>query len=75
MRVVQGGEDLRFAAKARQALWIVTDGGGQSLERNLAPEIRVPRAVHLAHPADAEQRHDLVRAKARAGGERHVDRL
>ena len=75
MRVVQSGEDLRFTAKPRQALRIVRDAVGQSLQRNVAAEIRVPRPVDLAHPAGAEQRHDLVGAKARAGGERHGDRL
>ena len=42
----------------------------QHLDRHLAPEPRVPRPVHLAHPARAERREDLVGAEASPGGER-----
>ena len=44
--------------------------GRQDLDRDLAPEPRVARAVHLAHAAGAERRDDLVGAEARAGGVR-----
>ena len=39
---------------------------GQDLDRDLAPELGVARAVDLAHPAPAEQRQDLEPAEASA---------
>jgi len=45
--------------------------GGQHLERHLAAQAQVLRAIHLAHAAGAERRDDLVGAQAGAGGEWH----
>jgi hypothetical protein len=42
----------------------------EDLERDLAAETGVPRPVHLAHAAHAEEGDDLVRAEAATGGER-----
>ena len=44
---------------------------GQDLDRDVAIELRVARAIHLAHAAGAEGGEDLVRAEA----ERRVVRL
>ena len=33
-------------------------------EARVAPQARVPRAIHLAHPAGAQLRHDLIRSQA-----------
>jgi hypothetical protein len=35
-------------------------------------ELRVARAIHRAHPAFAEARHDLVRTEPRARSDGHV---
>ena len=43
----------------------------QHLDRDVALEPRVARAVDLAHAARAERRQDLVRAEALAGSEGH----
>ena len=48
---------------------------GQDLQRDVAIELRVARAIDLAHAACAEGRDDLVGAEARAGGQRHQSRL
>jgi hypothetical protein len=40
----------------------------QNLDRDVAPEARVVRAVHLAHPTDPDLGGDFIRAEARAGG-------
>ena len=37
--------------------------GGQNLDGDVAAEPRVARAIDLAHPAGAERRDDLVRAR------------
>ena len=44
---------------------------GQELQRDIAPELGVPRPVHLAHAAGADGGEDLVRAEVSAGGEGH----
>ena len=48
--------------------------GGEDLDRDVPVELRVPRAVDLAHPARAEGREDLIGAKARAGSECQLER-
>ncbi len=43
----------------------------QHLDRHLARQARVPRPVHLPHPACTERRQDLVGAEPRSGRESH----
>ena len=45
---------------------------GEDLDRHLAVEPRVARAVDLAHAAGTEGRDDLVGSEALAGGEAHL---
>ena len=59
-RVVEGGEQLRLALEAGQALGVGGNGLGQDLEGDVAPERRVGGAVHLAHPPGAERGIDAV---------------
>ena len=44
----------------------------QHLERHVAPEPGVARAVHLAHSARAQRGYDLVGAEARPGSQCHL---
>src|SRR5258706_4216149 len=67
--MVQRGEDLRFASKAGQPVWVVRDRPAQNLQRNVTIELRVARAIDLAHAAGAERAEDLVGAEVRTGGE------
>jgi hypothetical protein len=60
--VIERGQRLRLTRGAGEALRIVRERPGQHLDRNIAVERRIPRAIHLAHPAGAERRDDLVRA-------------
>jgi hypothetical protein len=64
--VIQRGERLRFPLKAGEAIWIRGEGVGQQLQRDVATQLDVPGAVHLAHAAAPEQRLDLVRTEASA---------
>ena len=50
-------------------------GRRQNLQRDVAIELRIAGAVHLAHSAGAERRHDFIRAETRAGGERQTGRI
>src|SRR5207302_9232032 len=66
-----GGGGLRLLLEPAEALRVLRKRRRQHLDRHLAPEARIARAIHLAHPTGAEGRQDLVGAEARAGGERH----
>ena len=59
---------LRLALKPREPLRIGGERLGQDLDRDVAIQLRVARAIDLAHAAGAERRQDLVRAEACAGG-------
>ena len=62
---LSGARGPRLLLEAAQALGIGREDGGQHLDRDVAPEPRVARAVDLAHPARAERDEDLVGAEAR----------
>ena len=53
-RVIEGGEGLRLAAEAVQAVGTSGHPGGQHLERHIASELRVGGAIHLAHSTDTD---------------------
>ena len=63
VRVVELGQSLRLAAKARQPLGILRHLGGQDFECYVAAELRVGGAIHLAHAARAERRQDFIGAE------------
>ena len=64
--MTQRGEDFGFALEAGEPLDIRRQGLRQHLDRDGAFQLRVRRAIHLAHPAHADQRGDFVRAEAGA---------
>ena len=65
-RVVEGGERLRFAREACESIGIAGEQLRQDLDRDVALELRIARAIHLAHSACAKFPEDLVRPDARA---------
>jgi hypothetical protein len=56
--MVEGGEHLRFSAEPCDAITIKREGLRQDLQREIAIELGVARAIDLAHPF-AEQGHDF----------------
>ena len=70
-RVIERGERAGLALGAHQAIGIRGEGFRQNLDGHVAPELRVARAVDLAHAAGAERTGDLVPAEASAGREGH----
>jgi len=60
VRVVEGGEQLRLALEAGEALGILRQLGRHHLDRDLAAELRVGGAVHLAYASRAEGCGDSV---------------
>jgi hypothetical protein len=72
VRVIERREHLRLAAETRQAIRIVCDGREQHFDRDVAIQLRVPRAIHLAHPAGAKRRDDFVRTEMNSTDQRHL---
>ena len=66
VRMIERGEDLGLALEAGEALGVVCEQVGQDLERDVATELRVARAIDLAHAAGAEQREDFVGTETRS---------
>ena len=57
-------EQMRFAIESRETIRIDAEDRRQDLDRDVASERRVTRAIDLAHPSRAEQRQQVVRAVA-----------
>ena len=68
VRVIQRGERLGLAREPREAIRIVRERLGQHLDGHVAVELRIARAIHLAHAAFANGRCNLVDAEAGAEG-------
>src|SRR5262249_59839977 len=71
IRMVECREHLRFPSESRDAVAIEGEGFGQNLQRDVAIELRITRAIDLAHATGANQRSDFIGAETRAWSERH----
>ena len=71
VRVRERGDCLGFALEARQRVRIPREQVGQQLDRHVAIEPRVARAIDLAHASRAEGGLDDIRADASAGAQWH----
>ena len=67
VRVVQGREGLGFALEAGEPIRVVRERLGQHLDRDVPPQVRVRRAIHLAHAAHADLGGDFIRADTNQG--------
>jgi hypothetical protein len=65
--MIERGEELRLAFKPRQPVTVRGERFGQDLDRDVALQLRVARAIHLAHAARAERGHHFVRAEPLTG--------
>ena len=65
--MIERGKQLGFTLKPRQPFRIVRERIGQDLDRDVALQPRITRAIHLAHPARADGGQDLVGANSNAG--------
>ena len=74
VRMVQRRGGSRFLLEALQPVGIGARRSRENLDRDVAPEARVARAIDLAHPARAEQRIDFVGTEMDTGCERHVEK-
>jgi len=69
----QRRDRLRLALEPRAPIRVVRERRRQHLDRHVAPETPVFRAIDLAHPAGADGGGDFVGTEARAGLETHGD--
>ena len=65
--MIQRRERSRFPLKPCQAIRVAGKGVGEDLQRDVAPELRVPGATHLAHSADPDLGGDFKRAQVGTG--------
>src|SRR5207253_7200621 len=71
VRMIERGQHLRLALEACEAIGIERERVWDDLQRDVATELRIARAIHLAHAAGADGREDLVRTETGAGCESH----
>jgi hypothetical protein len=62
---------MRFPLKPRQAIRIGGEQLGQNLQGDVAIQLRIARAIDLAHPAGTQRSLDFVRTEASSGGQSH----
>ena len=67
--VIEGRERLRFAREPGQAIGIAGERVRKDLQRDVAIQLRIVRAIHLAHSACAEGGENLIRAESDARAE------
>ena len=75
VHVVEGGDGARLALKADEPIGIASQLRGQDLERDLAPQLRIGRAIDLPHAAGAKRSADDVVAEPGAWLQRHGAQL
>ena len=66
VRVIERGQDLGFALEPGEPIGVSGERRGKHLERDLALQIHVGRAIHLAHAALTDQGVHFIRADAAA---------
>jgi hypothetical protein len=69
--MVQRGQRLRLSLEAHQAIGIGREQLGQDLDGDIAVEVRIARAIDLAHAARAEGGDEFMGAKTGAAAQRH----
>src|SRR5688572_18611767 len=73
--MIERCEHARFAFETHQSSGIGGDRRRNYLDRDVATQSCVARAIHLAHATRAEKREDFVAANARASRQWHFCRL
>src|SRR5438477_13117907 len=71
--VIQLSGGARLLLESPYAACVHSERFGHHLERNVAREPRIPRAVYLAHTAGAQPADDFVRSNRGANRNGHVD--
>jgi hypothetical protein len=65
VRMIEGSEHLRFALESRDAIRIERERFRQHLDGDFAAELRIARAIDLAHATGPERADDFIRSETR----------
>ena len=65
--MIQCGRGARFLLEAAQTVGIGGKAARQHFDGDIAPQPRIARAIHFAHPAGSDEGDDFVRAETCAG--------
>ena len=71
IRVIQAACRAGFLFESTLAFGIAREGRGQELDRDITLQLRIARAIHLSHAADAETSKELESANSIARGTAH----
>ena len=71
IRVVERGRGASLLREPEEPIGVERERLGKDLDRDIAIEPRVTRAVHLSHPAGADRRDDLKVSHVATRGEFH----
>jgi hypothetical protein len=66
--MVQRSSRAGFLLESVQSIGVGRERRRQHLDRDVASETRIARAIHLAHSTRAERGQDFIWAEAHAGG-------
>lgn len=69
--MIERGDGTRFLLEAAQAVGITGERRGENLERDVAAETRIARAIDLAHSPGPERSKNFIRPEKRSSTERH----
>src|SRR5439155_7525841 len=64
VRMIERARGASLLFKAMQPIGIGRESRRQNLDRNIAAQSGIARAIHLAHSARTQRRHDFVWAKS-----------
>src|SRR5579863_6270864 len=71
VRMIERGNRARFALKALPRVGFLRQMLRQNLDGHVAPEARVPRAIHLAHSTRTDGRLNFIRPEFASDGQHH----
>ena len=71
VRMIERSEQPRLSIEPRQSIRIERRRGGEDLDRHIAAEPRIARAIDLAHSPGSDGADDLVRSQAGARTQSH----
>ncbi len=69
--MVQRREHLRFAPETPEAVRILSKRIRENLERDTPIQSGIVAAIHLSHPARADELANFIEAETTAGRKRH----
>jgi hypothetical protein len=70
--MIEQGKDFGLALEANHAVRIAGERLWEDFQRHVTAKARVPRAIHLTHPASANRAQDLVGSQPSSGGQGHL---